>query len=80
MLRAKTFGKRCYGMMWQLVLDKRNETVAFGHSGSDGTIARAYPEKDTMVFYFTQSKEGSEPGYFGKFLSLMETNLHLNGN
>lgn len=79
-VKGKTFGKRCYGMMWQLVLDKRNETVAFGHSGSDGTIARAYPEKDTMVFYFTQSKEGSEPGYFGKFLSLMETNLHLNGN
>ena len=29
-----------------------------GHSGSDGTFARAWPALDLMVFYFTQSRGG----------------------
>lgn len=28
----------------------------FGHSGSDGTWAWAWPEQDLMIFYFTQSR------------------------
>jgi hypothetical protein len=28
----------------------------FGHSGSDGTWAWAFPQNDMMVFYFTQSR------------------------
>jgi hypothetical protein len=28
----------------------------FGHGGSDGTIAIAFPEADAMVLYFTQSR------------------------
>jgi CubicO group peptidase (beta-lactamase class C family) len=29
-----------------------------GHSGSDGTIAWAWPERDLMILYFTQSRGG----------------------
>jgi CubicO group peptidase (beta-lactamase class C family) len=32
------------------------EPVAFGHSGSDGTYAVAWPDLDLMVLYFTQSR------------------------
>jgi CubicO group peptidase (beta-lactamase class C family) len=47
-----------YGMHWQL-FPKDGEASAlprFGHSGSDGTIAVAFPEQDAMVLYFTQSR------------------------
>jgi CubicO group peptidase (beta-lactamase class C family) len=30
--------------------------TVFGHSGSDGTWAWAWPELDLMVLYFTQSR------------------------
>lgn len=30
-----------------------------GHSGSDGTIAWAWPERDLMILFFTQSRGGS---------------------
>ena len=32
-----------------------------GYSGSDGTIAWAWPERDLMILYFTQSRGGSTP-------------------
>jgi CubicO group peptidase (beta-lactamase class C family) len=32
-----------------------------GYSGSDGTIAWAFPERDLIVLYFTQSRGGSTP-------------------
>ncbi len=32
-----------------------------GYSGSDGTIAWAWPERDLMILYFTQSRGGSSP-------------------
>ncbi|HEY7544156.1 MAG TPA: serine hydrolase domain-containing protein, partial [Blastocatellia bacterium] len=31
---------------------------AFGHSGSDGTFAWAFPEQDLIVLYFTQARGG----------------------
>lgn len=34
----------------------RPEVLAFGHNGSDGTHAWAFPEQDAMTFYFTQSR------------------------
>lgn len=44
-----------YGQM--AVLYKSAEGVqAFGHSGSDGTWAWAWPEEDLMILYFTQSR------------------------
>jgi CubicO group peptidase (beta-lactamase class C family) len=35
------------------------EPVIISHSGSDGTIAWAWPELDLMVLYFTQSRGGT---------------------
>ncbi len=32
--------------------------VVFGHSGSDGTIAWAFPERDLIILFFTQSRGG----------------------
>lgn len=32
------------------------ELVVFGHTGSDGTHAWAFPEQEAMVLYFTQSR------------------------
>jgi CubicO group peptidase (beta-lactamase class C family) len=37
------------------------EVVVFGHTGSDGTHAWAFPESQAMVLYFTQSR-GSTTG------------------
>ncbi|MDF1799298.1 MAG: serine hydrolase [Planctomycetota bacterium] len=47
-----------YGMLMQLWMSasEEPELVAFGHSGSDGTYAWAFPEHDAIVLYFTQSR------------------------
>jgi hypothetical protein len=54
-----------YGQMAQLWVKKEAEDprkpVIFGHTGSDGTYAWAWPELDLMVLYFTQSR-GSVSG------------------
>lgn len=44
-----------YGQLMH-VYDRGGEVVAFGHSGSDGTYAWAWPAQDLMVLYFTQSR------------------------
>lgn len=36
--------------------DGKDELISFGHSGSDGTHAWAFPEEDALVMYFTQSR------------------------
>jgi CubicO group peptidase (beta-lactamase class C family) len=36
--------------------DGEHEPLAFGHTGSDGTHAWAFPEQKAMVLYFTQSR------------------------
>lgn len=38
-----------------------SKPVAIGHSGSDGTIAWAWPEHDLTILYFTQSRGGVTP-------------------
>jgi CubicO group peptidase (beta-lactamase class C family) len=53
-----------YGQMAILFADSTTGTPgvkAFGHSGSDGTYAWAWPELDLMILYFTQSR-GSTSG------------------
>jgi CubicO group peptidase (beta-lactamase class C family) len=35
--------------------------VVFGHSGSDGTNAWVFPERDLLILYFTQSRGGVTP-------------------
>ena len=37
------------------------EPSIIGYSGSDGTIAWAWPERDLMILYFTQSRGGATP-------------------
>jgi CubicO group peptidase (beta-lactamase class C family) len=49
-----------YGQMavlyTQLGAGNRSDPVVIGHGGSDGTIAWAWPDRDLMVLYFTQSR------------------------
>lgn len=50
-----------YGFLMQLWASKQGDgddgdLVAFGHSGSDGTWAWAFPAAKAMVLYFTQSR------------------------
>ena len=44
-----------YGQLMHLY-DEGGKVIAFGHSGSDGTYAWAWPAQDLMVLYFTQSR------------------------
>ena len=44
-----------YGQLMHLY-DEDGVVIAFGHSGSDGTYAWAWPARDLMVLYFTQSR------------------------
>lgn len=50
--RLSTF----YGQMMFDYVDANKKLVAFGHGGSDGTWAYAWPRHDLMVLYFTQSR------------------------
>ena len=51
-----------YGHQWMVYHDKdSHEPIVFGHNGSDGTYAWAWPKQDLMVLFFTQSR-GTETG------------------
>jgi CubicO group peptidase (beta-lactamase class C family) len=61
-----------YGQMAVLYLNEKSDSkkpVVFGHTGSDGTYAWAWPDHDLMVFFFTQSR-GSSSGL------RLETEIH----
>jgi CubicO group peptidase (beta-lactamase class C family) len=45
-----------YGQMSVLNMSSDGQLQAFGHSGSDGTWAWAFPEHDLIILYFTQSR------------------------
>jgi hypothetical protein len=45
-----------YGQLMFDYVDAAGRLRVFGHSGSDGTWAYAWPERDLMVLYFTQSR------------------------
>lgn len=49
-----------YGQQWMVYAknseDGAKKVVIFGHGGSDGTHAWAWPELDLMVLFFTQSR------------------------
>ena len=50
-----------YGQMMvthRLIGKKENPPVVIGHSGSDGTNAWAWPDRDLVILYFTQSRGG----------------------
>ncbi len=40
-----------YGYHWEI-----HEDICFGHGGSDGTIAMAFPKEEIIFCYFTQSR------------------------
>lgn len=48
-----------YGQLMEIYVTVDKKRVAFGHGGSDGTWAAAWPEQDLMVLYFTQSRGNS---------------------
>ena len=52
-----------YGLHWELFggSSQEGEVHAFGHGGSDGTFAIAYPSEDAMILFFTQSRGASRP-------------------
>lgn len=45
-----------YGQLMIDYVDTSGKVRVFGHSGSDGTWAYAWPDQDLMVLYFTQSR------------------------
>ncbi len=45
-----------YGQLMIDYVDTAGKVRVFGHSGSDGTWAYAWPDQDLMVLYFTQSR------------------------
>ncbi|MHC4351828.1 MAG: serine hydrolase domain-containing protein [Planctomycetota bacterium] len=45
-----------YGQMSVLNISSDGQLQVFGHSGSDGTWAWAFPEHDMIILYFTQSR------------------------
>ncbi len=50
-----------YGQMMvthHLIGKEKRKPVIIGHSGSDGTNAWAWPERDLIILYFTQSRGG----------------------
>ncbi len=49
-----------YGMHWERFAEPKDDVgdglPTFGHTGSDGTLAVAFPGRNAMVLYFTQSR------------------------
>jgi len=59
-----------YAMHWQVYQSGDTGAVppAFGHGGSDGTLAMALPEHNAMVLYFTQSRGSLSTMFLEKFI------------
>ncbi|MFG1691594.1 serine hydrolase domain-containing protein [Gemmatimonadota bacterium] len=56
-----------YGLHWEIFGEPTEEGAIppFGHGGSDGTLAMAFPEHDAMVLIFTQSRGNNAIREFG---------------
>jgi CubicO group peptidase (beta-lactamase class C family) len=52
-----------YGQFWELSFNPsgEHELVAFGHGGSDGTAAWAFPKLNLIVCFFTQARLSTSP-------------------
>ena len=63
-----------HGQLAMLFVDTvKNQTEVIGYGGSDGTFAWAWPDKDLMILYFTQSRGqatsiGLEAELYGLFI------------
>jgi len=55
-----------YGYHWSIYDDSTSAggLPVFGHGGSDGTLAMAYPEFDMLILFFTQSRGTSNINEF----------------
>lgn len=55
-----------YGYHWSIYDDSTSAggLAVFGHGGSDGTLAMAYPELDMLILFFTQSRGTSSINEF----------------
>lgn len=64
-----------YGLHWELYHhpEKEEKLPIFGHGGSAGTAALAFPGRNIMAFYFTQSR-GTLTSEFFNQLMLQELN------
>ena len=65
-----------YGQQWMVYAkpgdDGSPQPIVFGHGGSDGTHAWAWPELDLMVLFFTQSRGTlAGPGLEGVLQTLL---------
>jgi CubicO group peptidase (beta-lactamase class C family) len=61
-----------YGQLWSIykgVPAAPGALPAFGHSGSDGTAAWAFPDQDLIVLLFTQSRGGLSVLRFERFMA-----------
>lgn len=68
-LMKKTHGEWQIGKYGYFLMTDRdpetNELLWFGHGGSDGTLAFAFPEINTIVMYYTQSRFSAQrPDFF----------------
>lgn len=66
--------ERGYGMHWTIRNEQMEDGLPamFGHGGSDGTMAWAFPALDAVVLYFTQSRDRSERERFLSILSQVQ--------
>jgi CubicO group peptidase (beta-lactamase class C family) len=62
-----------YGQHWMVYpspeLKADHALPIFGHGGSDGTLALAFPEHDLLALYFTQSRGGTSVFRFEELLA-----------
>jgi hypothetical protein len=62
-----------YARHWMVYIPPEKTTAeklpAFGHGGSDGTLALVFPEQDLIACYFTQSRGGTSVFRFEELLA-----------
>jgi len=70
-LALQSYAANKYGFQWynKNPVGSEGMPITFGHGGSDGTFAYAFPESNTMVFYFTQSRGHSQNVKFFRLIS-----------
>jgi len=70
-LALQPYATNQYGFQWfvRKPIESEGMPLVFGHGGSDGTMAMAFPESNTMVLYFTQSRMHHKRGDFFRLIS-----------
>ncbi len=62
-----------YGQAWMVWSGEKplapNALPVFGHGGSDGTFAWAFPEQNVIALYFTQSRNGTTGARFEELVA-----------